>query len=375
MSLGGRADSTIRVNIIGDADSLAKAAAKGERAVGGFGASVGKVAAGLGALFAADQVFEFAQSALGEADRIGDAMDRLEGQIGTDLTAAIDDAADSMAHLGQSRQDVLELAAAFADTATALGIGAPSIAAWADDAASIAAALALQGIGDAASNIDTIGKAAGGSERALRELGINLDVAAVEARALQDSGKDTPAMLTDSEIAAARYALILETLQARLGDTSAANQDLEQSQAELGARWETLTGMIGEGLEGPLNDLLTWMIDGIEGLGLMVARWDDFTAGLRKALGPIGDVAGALFDLLGTINDVITGLQDIVGGKRAAGLSGASGQISGAPGGGGGTSARFTSVNVYGGDPAEVERAVRRAATDYAERNGATFPV
>ena len=376
MSLGGgRANSTIRVNIIGDADSLAKAAAKGERAIGGFGMSVGRVAAGFGALFATDKLLDFAQETLGEADRLGDALDRLEGQLGSDLTRAIDDAAGGMAHLGQSRQDVLELAAAFTDTATALGVGAPDIAAWADDAAAIAAALALQGVGDAAGNIDAIGKAAGGSERALRELGINLDKSAVEARALQDSGKDTPDLLTDSELAAAGYALVLETLQKRLGDTSVANADLEQSQAELGARWETLTGMIGAGLEGPLNDLLKWIIDGIEGLALMIERWDDFAAAIKKALGPIGDVAGALFDLLGIINDVITGLQDVVGGKAAADLRGASGQISGAPGGGGSPSSRSTTVNVYGGDPAETERAVRRAITDYGERNGATFPV
>lgn len=365
---GGRASSTIRVNIIGDASGLEKAAARGEKAVGGFGVNVGKVAAGLGVLFATDKLLDFGQTALAEADRAGDALDRLEGQIGTELTAAIDDAAGGLAHLGQSRQDVLELAAAFTDTATALGIGAPDIAAWADDAATIAASLALQGIGDAATNIDTIGKAAAGSERALRALGVNLSDAEVEARALHDSGKDTPAMLTDSEIAAARYALVLEKLQARLGDTTAANGDLEQSQAELQAKWETLTGKIGEALEGPLNDLLTWIISGIEGWELFGQKLDWIRAELRKTLGPIFAVTDALADLFAALPahpiDLFTG-----------NTTPTSRQFPNATGREPAPTLRSVQVNVYGGDPAEVERATARALRDYAERNGTTFPV
>ena len=371
---GGKATSTIRVNIIGDADSLVKASAKGEKAVSGFGANVAKVGAGLVAAFAADALLDFTQTALGEADRVGDALDRLSGQLGGDLAGQIETASSGLEHLGQSRQDVLELAAGFADVATALGVGAPAIATMSTKAAELAAALALQGVGDAASNIDAIGKAAGGSERALKELGIKLDDADIEARALADSGKTSAESLTDGEIAAASYALVLETLQGRLGDTSARSGDLEQSQAELQAKWETLTGRIGQALEGPLNDLLTWIIQGIDGLGQLGLFIDYVRAELRKMLGPIFAVTDALEDLIGAFGDLFDARDrsNLGGNMTPPGSGRPPGQQGLSPDE---RSNRFTQVNVYGGDPAEVERAVRRAAVDYAERNGATFPL
>lgn len=377
MSLGGgRASSTIRVNIIGDADSLARAASKGEKTIAGFSANAVKLGAAAAAAFAADALIGFANTALAESDRIGDAIDRLTGQLGDELAAAIDATADDFTHLGQSRQDILELAAGFADTATALGVGDASIANWATNAAAIAAALELQGVGDAASNIDAIGKAAGGSERAMRELGINLDTAEVEARALADSGKDTPDMLTDSEIAGARYALVLEDLSERLGGVDEKNGDLEQSQGELQAKWETLTGRIGEAIEGPLNDLLTWILSGIDGLGMLGQYVDFVRSELRKTLGPVFALTDALADLIDAFDDLFTARErSNLGGNLTSGGRPPPRNTTGGPDERGDLSNRFTTVNVYGGDPLEVERAVRRAATDYTERNGATYPV
>lgn len=369
--LGG-ASAKIAVAFTGDARDLRNAARDAEGAVGGFGKRAGQLAAAAGALFAVDRVFAFGDAALAESDRIGDAIDRLEGQLGTDLAASVDAVAERFTHLGQSRQDILELAAGFTDMATALGIGAPDIAAWADDVAAVAAALELQGLGDAATNVDLIGKAAGGSERALRDLGINLDEAAVQARALHDSGKDNPALLTDSELAAAGLAEIMATLTERTGDLTAANGDLEQSQAEVQAKWETLTGKIGEAIEGPLNELLSWVISGIEGWELFAENLDLVRSELRKTLGPIYAVTDALadlFDWMGRVGhplDLLSGAPD---------LPGASGQISGAPGGGGSPSARSITVNILGGDPANTEREVADALNRNGWRSGFTYPV
>ena len=110
-----RNDATIRVAILGDVKELSKALGTAERDVKGFGVSANKIIGGIGFGIAAGAAVDFAQTALGEADRVGDAMTRLELQIGKDLAGALSDTAEGFHKIGLSRQDVLKLAAGFAD--------------------------------------------------------------------------------------------------------------------------------------------------------------------------------------------------------------------------------------------------------------------
>lgn len=249
-----RADSTIRVNIIGDAKSLTKAADKAEGSIKGMNSQLLKVGGIVAGAFVTREIIDFGQTALDEADRVGDATGRLEDQLGN-LSGPLVDAADEFARLGASEGDMLELEARITDIGIAAGISKGELADMADDAAATAAGLALITDEDADVWIDRIGKAAGGAEKPLKDLGINLTDTEVAARALADTGKDSAEQLTENELAAARLELILEKLTPRLEEVNTGTGDLEQKQAELQARMETLTGKIGEHLEGPLNDL------------------------------------------------------------------------------------------------------------------------
>lgn len=350
-----RADSTVRVNVIGDAKSLKAAAKESEKAVGGIGKAA-KIAGGaIIAGFAADAVLDFAQTALGEADRIGDATARLEAQLG-DLSQPLIDASQGFEKLGQSRQDVLELEARFTDLATAAHLSAEEIANSAPKVVEAASALALLGLGggDAATVLDLIGKAADGGTKPLKELGINLSDTEVEARALADTGKSSADALTDQELAAARLSLIMEQLQPRISAVTDGTGDLEQKQNELQARWETLTGKIGQGLEGPLTALLTWINEGVDGLGELDLFIELVDKSLRDILGPIARVADALADLLDNIHDVLEGL-GLIDHKVAAGVQG---HQRGVPTGVGGNNGGTIVVQ---GSPAVITAAVQDA--------------
>lgn len=346
------ADSSIRVNIIGDARSLQDAAKDSGKAVGGIGKAAKLAGGAIVAAFAADAVLDFAQTALGEADRIGDASARLEAQLG-DLSGPLIEAAGNMEKLGQSRQDVLELEARFTDLATAAGLSAEQIAKNAPTASEAAAALALLGIGggDAATVLDLIGKATDGASKPLKELGISLSDAEVQARAMADTGKTNAKSLTDQELAAARFELIMEKLGPRITAVTEGSADLEQKQGELQAKFETLTGRIGEGLEGPLTDLLDWILSGIDGLGML----GDFMAlveqRFRDALGPIADVADAIGDVIDNIGDALRGL-GVLGGTNVR-VAANGGRIVGSP--------SNVTVTVQGGSPEVVEQSVVKA--------------
>lgn len=341
------AQSNIGVRITGDAKGLQRELASSDKAIGGLTASAGKLVGALALGAATAAIVDFGQTALNEADRVGDATQRLQLQVG-DLSDELERTAGDFAKLGQSRQDMLELEAAFADTATAIGLADEDIVKFADDAAATAGALSLITDMDAAQVIDLIGKAADGGAKAMKALGINITDAEIEARALADTGKSTADSLTEGELAAASYALVLDALKPRLDAVAQGSGDVEQKQAELQAKWETLTGKIGEGIEGPLTALLDWIIQGIEGWELFGKWLGTVEQGFRDFLGPVADARDALEDVLRLI-----GLVD--------GASFNSGTLKGG---------RNVTLNVVPKDSADTERAVLAALADYNARNG-----
>lgn len=371
--MGARADSTVRVNIIGDADSLKGALQASDRSIGGFArgniAKLGGIVAGA---FAVDAVFDFANTALAESDRVGDATTRLEEQLG-DLSGPLIAAADKFADLGASQGDMLELEARLADLGTAAGIADEKLAPAAQSVASTAAALALLGDTDAATIVDQIGKAAGGSDRPLKELGINLTDAEVAARAMADTGKTNAGALTDGELAAARLALILEKLAPRVAEVTEGEKDLEGRQATLGAKWETFTGKVGQALEGPLNDLLDWILSGIDGL----EHLGDFLAiveqNFRDLLGPIAratDVLRDFVNLLGDAREANRG-HDPIGDLLFGGTGGITPSSTGfVPAGMAPSVQGNATIVVMGGSPEEIESAVKQAVVTLNRRGG-----
>lgn len=346
-----RADSTVRVNIIGDAKSFQKAASQSEKASGRIG-SAAKTAGGIIAgAFAVDAVLDFAQTALSEADRVGDATTRLQEQLG-DLSAPIIEAAGHMEELGGSQGDVLELEATFADIGTAAGIADDKLAPMAVSAAEAALALSLITDRDPSEIITDIAKAAGGSEKPLKNLGINLTDAEVAARAMADTGKPLADTLTDGELATARMELIMEKLAPRVDTVTGAEADLETQQRTLQAKFETFTGRVGDALDGPLTDLLTWVLAGIDGFDLLGGKIDEVDDALKGATG------GAL-GLLDVLKRVLAfagqhGLANLIASSSGAVRTGSISGSQGAPHPG-------ITVNVQGGSPEVVEQAVLRA--------------
>jgi hypothetical protein len=85
--------------------------------------------------------------------------------------------------------------------------------------------------------------------------------------------------------------------------------DLKGKQAQLGAQWDNFTTSVGQALEGPLTDLLTFIndeiaaiphaIEGFEKLGRVIqTSSEDALAPLARvndALGDLGDLIGSIF--------------------------------------------------------------------------------
>lgn len=358
------ADSTIRVNIVGDAKGLAKATDKAEQSTKGLSKQAKLLGGALVAGFAADAVIDFGQAALAEADRVGDATGRLEAQLG-DLSQPLEDAAAGFSHLGQSKQDMLELEASVIDVGTALGIADEELAPLAQDAAAAAGGLSLITDTDAATWIETLNKAAGGSAKALKALGVSVSETDVVAQALADTGKKTAESLTGGELAAARLKLILEELEPRLADVNKGMQDTEQVGATVQARFETLQGEIGGFLEDAGVELMAFILRGIEGWELFAYWLDQNEQAFRDMAGPIA----RLIDLLGTLTELIDeALKGLANQAFGHGPFADPRFFGGGSGGRASGGSYSTTVNVQGGSPEAIERAVRDAVRTTARR-------
>jgi hypothetical protein len=213
--------------------------------------------------------------------------------------------------------------------------------------------------------IDLIGKAAGGSEKAMKALGISVTDAEIEARALADTGKASAEALTDAELAAAGYALVLEELKPKLDEVAQGNGDVEQKASELEARWETLTGKIGAAIEGPLNDFLGWVLAGVDGLGMMDEYLAMVEQQFRDFLGPVASAVQALEDLRRVLRQVL-GLQGDVASAPLPTGTGISPGVSDSSQ----YNAQGVTLNVVPRDSSDTERAVVEALSNYFQRNG-----
>ena len=300
-----RSSSVINVSIIGDASKLIGAVGKADTATGGLLKSAAKVA---GAGFAVKKGFDLVGDSLEQADRMGDATARLQRSIGKIDTQRLKDSADGFADIGASTPDMLILEATYADLAKSAGIAAPDIAQNAEQFAAIAVAAGLVHDQDPEQIIDAIGKAAGGATRGLKPYGVDLTEAAVQQRALKDSGKDNPKQLTDTELAGARVALMLESMNPLLVDAATGSGDLEQKQDTLGAKFETVGAKAGEILAPALEEVLDFIIDQIDAIPAALDGWGMLgdliadTAG--TILTPVARAADAVRELLGLLGQV-----------------------------------------------------------------------
>jgi hypothetical protein len=277
-----RGDSEIWVRIKGDASGLKTALSTADRSLGGFALKAGGALLALGTI---KEGFEFVGDSLGEADRLGDAMTRLELQLGGPLAANLATTADDFSRLGQSKQDVLELEAAFADVATTLGIADPVIADLADNVVATAAAVSLLGDLKPDQVVDLIGKAAGGSERAAKELGVTLL-----------DGVDATGQLTN----------ILAQLKPKLDEATTGTQDLESAQGEWDAKIETLQASLGEKLAPALATVLGFINDEIDAIPGAIKGYemlaDAIVGTFEQILSPIArarDAVEGFLNLLG----------------------------------------------------------------------------
>lgn len=282
-SFGG-ADAVIRVFFTGNVKELQKAITDVDKSLGGMVSRTAKVAGGvLLGVGVIDKAFDITRTALDNTDRLNDALADISTTVSPDFAQRIEDVAFDMSDIGLSAVEVGELAAHFANLASAAGIAAPDIARMTPDILTVAAAISAVTGKTVDEVVDALGKAASGNEKPIRDLGVDLD-------AIKDGLSPT-----------ATFDTFLDRLLEKYPPLTDATAGLEEKQNALNAKFDNLTTKIGPGLEILLSGIVDFFTHVADDIPRTIDMFEDFFGaifdGAQTALSPLARIRDILEDI------------------------------------------------------------------------------
>lgn len=271
---------------------------------------------------------DFAKGGVDVASDLQEVQNVVDTTFGSEGSAAIEEFAKSAASsFGMSELSAKQFTGTMGAMLSSMGLGQSDVL----DMSTAMAGLA----GDMASfyNLDPeeafakLRSGISGETEPLKQLGINMSVANLEAYALAQGMTTAYSEMTEAEKATLRYNYIMEATAAAQGDFAKTSDSYANQQRILQLNMENLSAAVGEklmptlgGLTGALNDLLSGetdikaFVDSISGIVLqaaegiitnlpviMEAGGQIFTSlfeGLREMFPTIVEVAGEILDSL-----------------------------------------------------------------------------
>jgi len=278
---------------------------------------VGKaVATGL----AAAAVVEFGKDCLNAAADADDAMDATESAFGSASKIINDFSKNTAEKMGLSSQDYQTMAAETGRILTGFGVSNEDAANQTNTLATRAADMAAIVGGSTGDAMSAIDKAMQGQTKGLKQYGISISSAEIEAKAMALGYTDASGKVTDAGKAIAAQQLILEKTSQYQGEFAKNSGDLGSQQDILKAKMEDLQAKIGTALipvMTKLFDIIKPMIDfvsknvgwlaplaaGIMAIVLAVKAWNVVQLILNSTL-----LANPIFQVVAAIAALVAGL-------------------------------------------------------------------
>jgi hypothetical protein len=267
-----------------------------DRKMGSFGSNAAKWAkriAGVFAVaFAADKLVSWGSTlfSLGQDIQVwGVKVDTVFGSSAGSIRAWADDVNESF---GESDERVAGLAAAMGDLLVPLGATRSEAADLSQTLVGAAPALAAWSGGqyDAAAVSEILQKALLGERDSLKALGISINQAEVDQRALNIAKEDGRTAVTELDKAVATSQLILEKSTDAQEAWNNGSLDSIKNTNELKARWADLRGELAEKFLPVANAVVAWAVDSLIP-ALERINWEPFVTGLQNVATWIQDHA------------------------------------------------------------------------------------
>ena len=310
---GGEFDETVK-DTMGGAESTVSTAAT-------------KIAKAIGSAFVVKQVIEFGKAAIGVASDLNEVQNVVDTTFGTDGAIKINEWARNAAEsFGESELQAKQFTSTLGAMFKSMGVGQADMEEMSMSLAGLAGDMASFYNLDPTEAFEKLRSGISGETEPLKQLGINMSVANLEAFALSEGITKAYTSMTQAEQATLRYQYIMSATADAQGDFSNTSDSLANQQRILQLEVQTLAAEIGQDLMPIAQEILTIARDGIQ----WISENKDALEGLAAAAGVAATAYGVWRATLKAEE-----LYD----KAAAGIKGITAALNGAEAAGGLTTA------------------------------------
>jgi len=220
------------------------------------------------------------------ASDLNEAMNKVEVVFGSAAGEVEDFGKTAAQSVGLSQRAALEAAGTFGNLFTTIGMGKKPAADMSVSLVKLAADLASFNNLNPEDVLEKLRSGLVGEVEPLRSLGINLNQAAVQAKAMEMGLADANGQVSQAAMIQARYALILEQTKNAQGDFRRTSGALANSTRILRAEFEDARAALGQ-------ELLPVAIDAVHVFNDMLATFGEMPQGTRKMVVGFGAMAAA----------------------------------------------------------------------------------
>ena len=310
---GGEFDETVK-DTMGGAESTVSTAAT-------------KIAKAIGSAFVTKQIIEFGKAAIGVASDLNEVQNVVDTTFGTEGAIKVNEWARNAAEaFGESELQAKQFTSTLGAMFKSMGVGQADMEEMSMSLAGLAGDMASFYNLDPTEAFEKLRSGISGETEPLKQLGINMSVANLEAFALSEGITTAYDSMTQAEQATLRYQYIMSATADAQGDFADTSDSLANQQRILQLEIQTLAAEIGQDLMPIAQEILTIARDGIQ--------WIGENKGALEGLAAAAGVAATAYGVWRA-----TLKAEELYDKAAAGIKGITAALNGAEAAGGLTSA------------------------------------
>ena len=310
---GGQFEDTVKDTMDGAESTVSTTAAK--------------IAKAIGSAFVTKQIIEFGKAAIGVASDLNEVQNVVDTTFGTEGAIRINEWARNAAEsFGESELQAKQFTSTLGAMFKSMGVGQADMEEMSMSLAGLAGDMASFYNLDPTEAFEKLRSGISGETEPLKQLGINMSVANLEAFALSEGITKAYGSMTQAEQATLRYQYIMSATADAQGDFADTSDSLANQQRILQLEIQTLAAEIGQDLMPIAQEILTIARDGIQ--------WISENKGALEGLAAAAGVAATAYGVWKA-----TLKAEELYDKAAAGIKGITAAINGAEAAGGLTSA------------------------------------
>jgi hypothetical protein len=308
--------ATLKVMLTGDTSQLTKDMEAAGKKVEAFGDKLTGVGKNLSMRLTLPLIIA-GGAAVKMASDFEESLNKVKVVFGPAAQEVINFSQTAATQLGMSSQAALDAAGTFGNLFTAMGMAQGPAAEMSTALLQLAADLASFNNLDPTEVLEKLRSGLVGEVEPLRALGVQLNAATVEAKALELGLADTADALTEADKVTARYALIMEQTKNAQGDFARTSGGLANQMRILKAQFTNAGASIGAVMLPFVQQLAAW-------IGKLATWFGTLTPGMQKwiviigvaaaAIGPLLMIVGSLVSAIGAILPVIGAVVGVISG-------------------------------------------------------------